>query len=272
LSTVSNYWIYTTVLIANEWGTKGTGFLAGNQKNDKTFLVTNKHIISNDESKRETITKLTLWFNRENEPPVKQELDLLLEEQDRKLWREHPDKYVDVLAFDLTQILNSKDAPLLRARATRHEYFLTPEITERLDVKISDEILVIGYPGMFGLKNQISNLPIVRQGIIASNIGENLEDWGYDNNERDKKVLRAFLIDGVIIPSSGSPVILKPTLGRYIKNVYLVQEFQPVLLGILSEMRHAIIPDRISDFKALANLGIVYNADTIKETIELFDQ
>jgi hypothetical protein len=104
------------------------------------------------------------------------------------------------------------------------------------------------------------------------NNGENLEDWGYDNKESDKKVLRAFLMDGAIIPgSSGSPVILKPTLGRYTKNSYLVDQFQPVLLGIVSGMRFAIIRDKRSEFQALANLGVVYNADTIRETIDLFD-
>lgn len=75
------------------------------------------------------------------------------------------------------------------------------------------------------------------------------------------------MIDGaIILGSSGSPVILKPTMGRYVKKEYLVEHFPPVLLGVVSEMRYAIVPDGIQDFKSLANLGFVCDSETISET------
>jgi hypothetical protein len=68
------------------------------------------------------------------------------------------------------------EGPLLKSKAVLIDYFLNHELMEGLDIKVADEILVIGYPEMYGLRHHTSNLPIVRQGIIASNIGENLED------------------------------------------------------------------------------------------------
>jgi hypothetical protein len=271
---VRDFWIHSTVLINNEWGGTGTGFLVGDKNNKRSFLVTNKHVINTEKSKRDNVTRLILGFNMEREQrgTTRQDIEISLYTEG-KPWREHPDKDVDVMVFDIMEVLMSKEVPLLKSRAVLYDYFLTPELMERLDIKIADEILVIGYPDMFELRHQISNLPIVRQGIIASNIGENLEDWGLNHNESEKRILRAFLIDGAIIPgSSGSPVILKPTLGRYIKDKYLVEKFPPILLGMVSEMRYGIIRDSISDFKSFANLGLVCNADTIKETIELFDR
>ena len=108
--------------------------------------------------------------------------------------------------------------------------------------------------------------------IIASRITENLKDKGLKGNEKER-ILRAFLIDGAIIPgASGSPVILKPTMGRYIKNSYLVEDFQPVLLGIVSEYRiGCIIQKGSDDYLSFVNLGLVFRAETIIETIKLFD-
>jgi hypothetical protein len=99
--------------------------------------------------------------------------------------------------------------------------------------------------------------PIVRQGIIASRIIENLKDRGMTGND-EERVLRAFLIDGAIIPgSSGSPVILKPTMGRYIGKDYLVENFPSVLLGIVAEYRIGFIEQKSSDYASFANLGMV---------------
>lgn len=58
-----------------------------------------------------------------------------------------------------------------------------------------------------------SNFPFITDGTISSQIGQPLED---EHKEKDgsyrKRILRAFLINGGILPgSSGSPVILKPT-------------------------------------------------------------
>jgi S1-C subfamily serine protease len=45
-SIINNYWIYTTVLIRNEWNETGTGFIVSDKERRKIYLVTNKHVIN----------------------------------------------------------------------------------------------------------------------------------------------------------------------------------------------------------------------------------
>ena len=107
-------------------------------------------------------------------------------------------------------------------------------------------------------------MPIIRQGIIATNIGELLEDVYKEKNERGTQSLRGFLIDGAVIPgSSGSPVILKPSLFRYINDSIVSDNFPPILLGIVSEYRYSYT----EYFQSFANMGLVFDCNTIKETI-----
>jgi hypothetical protein len=61
-------------------------------------------------------------------------------------------------------------------------------------------------------------------------------------------------------------------MGRYVKNEYLVENFPPVLLGIVSEYRIGVINQQNSqDYLSFVNLGLVFRAETIKETIKQFD-
>ncbi|MGH9973638.1 MAG: hypothetical protein ACRD93_07045 [Nitrososphaeraceae archaeon] len=61
-------------------------------------------------------------------------------------------------------------------------------------------------------------------------------------------------------------------MGRYIQNDYLVQGYPPVLLGIVSEYRIGLIIQKKSDYLSFANLGLVFRAETIRETIKLFNR
>ena len=89
-----------------------------------------------------------------------------------------------------------------------------------------------------------------------------------------KRIIRGFLINGGILPgSSGSPIILKPTHYRHLGNQISYDNFPPLLLGIASETRF-IFTDKFYDIEyySLANLGIVLDAVTIKETVDMFDK
>jgi S1-C subfamily serine protease len=268
---VNNYWIYTTVLIKNEWNGTGTGFIVSDKENRKIYLVTNKHVINKDELKRKAASKFVFSLNSKiNDGTVKvKEIKLEFVEPKNEV-REHPDKNVDVIVFDITEVFRT--GPGIEAQAIRLNNFCDVSTIEQLDIKVADEVMVFGYPQLYGLKHEQSNFPIVRQGIIASRIQENLKDRGIRGNE-EERTLRGFLIDGAIIPgSSGSPVILKPTLGRYIRNEYLVDKFPPVLLGIVSEYRIGVINQENSpDHLSFVNLGLVFRAETIRETIKLFN-
>jgi hypothetical protein len=115
----------------------------------------------------------------------------------------------------------------------------------------------------------------VRSGIIATRIGETFEDeYQEPDGTKRKRVIRGFLIDGATIPgSSGSPVVLKPTTGRFVKG-NIVMGFSPLLLlGIIAETRYAPIPISERDYiPSFAGLGLAFDAETVKETIELFFQ
>ena len=47
---------------------------------------------------------------------------------------------------------------------------MTPKIIQSEDLTIGEDIMVIGYPSSF--KQGSTNFPIVRQGIMASQLGE----------------------------------------------------------------------------------------------------
>jgi len=196
---------------------------------------------------------------------------------EKNQWREHPDDDVDVYVLDVTNAIiqiSKKYGERLYAQSILNGYLADEKKIQDYDIKMTDEVFIIGYPSADKLQHHASNFPFITDGTISSQIGQPLED---EHKEKDgssrKRILRAFLINGGILPgSSGSPVILKPTPYRQIKNEIVYDNFSPVLLGIASETRF-VFTDRFYgiDYYSLANLGIAFDAVTIKETINLFE-
>jgi hypothetical protein len=266
-SPVAHSWIYATILIENEWGERGTGFLvfkALDANNAKIFLCTNKHVLNKNKKLRQTAAKITCYLNETSKDGniigVKHELPLTFP-NGMKRWREHYDENVDVLVFDITDII--VQLPNMVKKWCNYDLFADKDTLSREDITIGEEVLMIGYP--VGYTQGENNFPIVRQGTIASQIGEK-----YIEKQGDKKrVYRGFLIDGAIIPgSSGSPVILKPVSGRYVKNTLEIQPTTPYLLGIIAETRYIRTND--PNISSYTGLGLAFDASTIKETIDLF--
>jgi S1-C subfamily serine protease len=275
-SPIAETWIYTTMLIENEWGGKGTGFLVSrliDENYGRIFLVTNKHVLNEEAEMRQSATWVRLYFNFKNADGsiTGETTNLPLNLNDgAKRWREHPENDVDVLAFDVTILL--EQYPQTKGKWADYSDFGDRSKREELDITIGEEALVIGYP--LGLRHAKTNFPLVRGGIIATRIGENLED---EYKEKDgtirKRLLRGFLIDGAVIPgSSGSPVVLKPTTGRFVKDKILLGLSPAILLGIVAETRYAPIRTPEGYIPSFAGLGLAFDAETVKETIELFFQ
>ena len=156
-----------------------------------------------------------------------------------------------------------------------YEYLANEEKLNKYDIKITDEVFIIGYPSADKLQHHTTNFPFVTEGIISSKIGEFLEDEHRENGgNMRKRTLRAFLINGGILPgSSGSPVISKPSPYRQIGNEIVFDNFPPILLGIASETRFIFTDNFYGiDYYSIANLGIAFDAITIKETIDLFER
>ena len=67
-----------------------------------------------------------------------------------------------------------------------------------------------------------------------------------------------------------SPAILKPAIGRIIQDDIIIGTAPPVLLGIVAETRYAPIPTDQGIMPGFANIGLAFDVETIRETIELF--
>jgi hypothetical protein len=272
-SPIAKSWVYATILIENEWGEKGTGFLVAREiGKDKVrvFLCTNKHVLNLKKELRDNATKVTLHLN------VKEvggkifgkpyELPLISPDGIKR-WKEHPETDVDVLAFDVTDLIVT--LPEMEKKWADYSLFADIKVLSEQNITIGDEIMVVGYP--LGYRQGDSNFPIVRQGIIASQIGEKFIEERIKDGKKITRVFRGFLIDGGLIPgSSGSPVVLKPVTGRIIGNQIITGESKPYLLGIVAETRYAPVKTNIGEIPSFAGLGLAFDALTVKETIELF--
>jgi V8-like Glu-specific endopeptidase len=272
-SPIASTWVHATVRIENEWGRGGTGFLIIRKMNDKqgkVFLITNKHVLHLDPQKRRDATSLKMFVNvRETDGAVRGTvLQFLLDEEGHRLWREHPNPDVDVLAVDVTSLINSH--PNLENKGADYSFFAFSEVLKREEITEGEEVLVIGYP--LGLYHSRTHAPLVRQGIIATKIGERINIRIRQSSGESRRVeIPGFLIDASIVPgSSGSPVVLKPIVGRKVRDQIAMETAKPYLLGIVSATETAAIRVESALFPTLAGLGIVFDVETIRETIELF--
>ncbi len=267
-------WIYATMLIENQWGEKGSGFLVSRELpgNDRRiYLVTNKHVLNSSPEKRILAHQVLLYANVTSPGGALHAETLevpLRSARGARYWREHPDADTDVLVFDVTETFI--DYPRLRHKWMNYDDFFTPEEMEEHDIRIGDEVFIVGYP--LGLRHRTTNLPLLRSGIIATFIGTSLEDRVPDGEGGTRsRVLRAFLIDGGAIPgSSGSPVVLRPLPDRFVHGAATEERPPAYLLGILSEARYMPIEFHEQKIPSYSGLGLALDVDTVRETIDLF--
>jgi len=273
-SPIAKTWIYATVLIENELGEKGTGFLVIRETEKgkgRIFLCTNKHVLNKTEELRNKASLIICWLNvkTKTDEIVGKPFILALKASDgSKRWREHPEENIDVMAFDVTDLISQN--PEIEKKWAEYSLFANKEILSSQDITIGEDVLIVGYP--LGKKQGKTNFPLVLQGIIASQIGKEFaEDYNDKYGNPVQKTYRGFLIDGGAIPgSSGSPVILKPISGRVVDGNIIENPPRPYLLGILSETRFAFFETEDRIIPSYAGLGLVFDSSTIIETIELF--
>lgn len=272
-SLIADTWIHATMLIENDWGDSGTGFLVSRQTNKdqaKIFLVSNKHVLNSDPNFRLQASEMKVHLNYrglDGNLIGKKALLPLNFHDGSKIWREHPDRDVDVIAFDVTQLLIEN--PQIEKKWATYSDFADTQKIDEMEITIGEEVMVIGYPS--GLKQGRTNFPLVRSGIIATRIGDPFIDEIKEKGTLRQRVVRGFLVDGATIPgSSGSPVVLKPITGRVVKGVLQLGGVPPLLLGIIADTMYAPVKTEKWEIPSFAGLGLAFNAETIKETIELF--
>lgn len=173
----------------------------------------------------------------------------------------HPNPAVDVSVMGvdflwLNNLVKGEFKPYWHA--IRHRQAAGPSHYARMDSV--EEIRFVGYPS--GHYDRVNGLPIVRQGITAS-------PPAIDYNGEP-----VFLIDAAVyFGSSGSPVYLNPQRFDRGSNLFL---------GVLSEIVRATTTGTVENLPPsitlealrtarLLNLGIVYKASTVFETIEHFN-
>src|SRR3954451_10428193 len=168
-SLVANSWTLATIRIKNDWEECGTGLLisqtyeelapelndgAAVDRRKRTFLVTNKHVLGSDEEQRKAATKITIYphisfpdgkVRMPEEWPVQ-----LVREDGSRIWKGHPYHWIDVLAFDLTHVVEglAKDSLSLAHAVIPYSLVAGGEALLRHDVTIGDEVLVIGFPDL----------------------------------------------------------------------------------------------------------------------------
>ena len=273
-SPLSQGWLYATVPIDNPQGESGTGFLVVREtgaNQGRVFLVTNKHVVCRDSTKRTSVPFVKCHFNTKEldgkTGVVSGEIPMANADGSKR-FREHPDSDTDVLAIDVTDVMQLN--PNIDKRWVTYSMFALEARRNELDITVGEEIVTIGYP--LGLRQGDTNFPLIRQGLISTKIGVQLRDKVKDSSGNLRsRTLRAFLIDGATVPgSSGSPVILKPVIGRIKGKEIVMGVAPPVLLGIVAETKYAPVQLGTGAIPSFAGLGLVFDVETIHETIEVF--
>lgn len=273
-SLIAEGWLFATVPISSPAGYSGTGFLVLRKIDDKqgrVFLVTNKHVIHPDPTQRAKVTHIDCHFNKLEADgsfgKISGQVDFDFADGTSR-YREHPDPDTDVAAIEVTDIMRLNTN--IEKRLAEYDGFADVAKREELDITVGEEVMTIGYP--LGLRQGDTNFPLVRQGVIATKIGYPIMDSVLlpSGAVRDR-VLRGFLLDGATIHgSSGSPVVLKPVIGRLVKGSISLGIAPPVLLGIIAETKYAPIEQEDGEtIEAFAGLGLAFDVETIRETIEL---
>lgn len=272
-SLIAQSWVRATARLVNEEGRQGTGFFVARTASEGTrvFLITNKHVLHKQPAFRAVAPWIQMNLNATGEGgrPKREFGRVMLDSaKGGRLVREHPDPETDVLAIDVGHVFAQTPGVVPPDGFPHSGYFAAARARDALDITIGDEVMTVGYP--LGLRQGDTELPLVRQGILATTIGIPLVDTAEDpTGTRRVRTRRAFLIDGACVPGqSGSPVVLKPTPMRLVKGNLMMPTAPPLLLGIVAETTYAPLE---SGGVGFANLGLAFDAETIQETLDLFD-
>lgn len=247
----------------------GTGFFFNLTVDENVIplIVTNKHVVQGMIRGRFILTER----NNDGSPMYKQHFPISINDEFEKYWIMHPDLFVDICVMPINPIIE------LAHKQFKKSFFFVPfdnsliPSKERLgEIDIAEDVIMIGYPN--GLWDSVNNMPIVRKGIMATNIT-------LDHNGK-----REFVIDAACFPgSSGSPVILFNKGGYTDKQGNLNWgNGRLMLLGVLyagpqltvtGEIKVVTIPNIQQKAMSVShipnNLGYIIKSDTILDFIPI---
>jgi hypothetical protein len=245
----------------------GTAFLFRYTWDDRTasFLVTNKHVVADATQGRFFFTRAH-GQGSDGGPMIGQRHDVWIDDFEAA-WHSHPNASVDIAVMPLDPVLRQLTNEGKRAFFKYIVNDFVPTSEQAKDLDAVEEVTFIGYPnGIYDVQNL---MPIVRRGITATPL-----QVDYDGEPK-------FLIDASVFPgSSGSPVFVA-NFGHFTnRDGRLMLGTRFLFVGVISEVAVRTEQYRI-DFEPipthkvpivrmsqLLNLGIVYKASTVLETIQ----
>ena len=261
--------LFTTVRIETD-SAVGTGFIITHKwKSQKTsedasgyFLVTNKHVIKNSQTGKITLTSQS----DNNEASLRTPYSIRVTEPLWSLWSGHPHDEIDVCSLPLGPVLNSLPDDGVKFTFESISTKMAPNEDNIDDIGLIEDVLFIGYPN--GIYDRKQNFPVARKGITATP----------PNIDYEGKPI--FLIDASVFPgSSGSPVFIY-NIGGWRSREALVAGDRVIFLGVLASvfyreedgsLEFKEIPTRVEPMvrtREMIDLGVVYKARTVQETIE----
>ncbi|TAA23765.1 trypsin-like peptidase domain-containing protein [Pseudoxanthomonas winnipegensis] len=271
--TIAEQLFFSTVRIdtvaANGAQGAGTGFFFGHKfGGDKQalFVVTNKHVVMGMREGRFSFLK-----QKDGQPTLGDGFTLNVGPRDwPNMWFGHPDSSVDIAICPLVPLLEfvkQQHGTDLFFRAVETSMIPTEEQTRGLDAV--EPVTFIGYPnGVWDSKNL---LPVARRGTTASPI------------EVDFEGTPRFLIDASVFGgSSGSPVFILNQGSFATKDGGFVVGSRFHFIGViaavffrthLNQIVPVPIPTQVQPMaqqQEMIDLGIVFKARTVVETIETF--
>jgi V8-like Glu-specific endopeptidase len=240
----------------------GTGFFYSlNKKDDQhvPVIITNKHVIEGASKGRFILT----LQDSDGGPNVGSNHGFEIDNF-QSFWRPHPDTSVDLCAMPIAHLIRLAEQQGKQFFYVTFDKSLIPTASEIDDMMGMERITMVGYPN--GLWDQVNNLPIFRQGVLASNYKR---DW---NGKKE------FLIDAACFPgSSGSPVMLFDIGSHQTKKGNFFGSSRIKLLGVLyagpqhtveGEIKVEMVP---TQQKAVSIAGIPNNLGIIIKSERLLD-
>lgn len=236
----------------------GTGFIVGRNEKDNPelrtcYLISNKHVF---EKKNSIIVR----FNSVGDQPILDYPIRLRDENNNKLYSEHPDEDIDIAAIQLIPQILIKDKSIWGAFNLENNA-LTLAQMQSTGVMEGSLIYSLGFP-----MNLVDNIktPICRLGCISR-----VSD-AFVNKENCK----FFLTDVQTFPgNSGGPIIYRPettTIAGTPTNT------SANLIGILSgyiTYRDTLVSQQTGRLMMIteenSGLTIVHPVDRIKEVVEI---
>ena len=272
VETAADHLIFMTVRIQTTQSI-GTGFIFEHKwKSPKdsseltgAFLVTNKHVIANTTHGDFHMTRSAQKDGREAElgRPIRVSVGTI----EWQWWTGHLDQNVDVAVLPLNPIFKRLKEDGTTPFFSRISANILPDSDALARLNSIEDVVSVGYPN--DVFDRANHLPIVRRGITATPPGVD-----YDRNP-------TFLLDASVFPgSSGSPVFIY-NAGSWLEEGSGVFGSECVLfLGVLPAVFYRVsdgslkfreIPTGIHPVpvnREMIDLGVVYKASTVLETIE----